>query len=148
MVKRATVLSIIVVVLLVLGISGCKEDLFPSSHLSGTPPQELIEIVSVVGPLQPINPGGPVVEITLKNAATVPMISLGATLNLSRVYSFTFDVTPSNPLSPGKNISARQNLILGGFSDNVSYPIAINGTLQNGTNVVYAKQALITSPAR
>jgi hypothetical protein len=129
-------------------ISGCNKDLFPSSHLSGTPPQELIEVVSIIGPLQPINPGGPVVEITLKNAATVPMISLGATLKLNRAFDFIFDVTPSSPLASGKTASARQTLIGGGFSDNVSYPVTINGTLQNGTTVAYAKQVPIVPPSK
>jgi hypothetical protein len=147
-VKRTTVLLIIAVVLSVLTISGCNKDLFPSSHLSGTPPQELIEIVSIVGPLQPINPGGPVVEVTLKNAATVPIISLGATLKLSRAFNFTFDMTPSNPLQPDKTANARMVLIGGGFSDNVTYPLTINGTLQNGTVFGYTKQVLIVPPAK
>ena len=139
---------VLAVVFFVLTMPGCNKDLFPSSHLSGTPPQELIEIVSVVGPLQPINPGGPVVEVTLKNAATVPIISLGATLKLSRDFSFTFDISPSNPLQPGKTANARIVLIGGGFSDNVIYPLTINGTLQNGTVIGYAKQVLIVPPAK
>lgn len=46
--------------------------------------QQPIEIIAVVGPLQPINPGGPIVEITLKNMADEPIVSLTATLELIR----------------------------------------------------------------
>jgi hypothetical protein len=145
--KRTVAFFTIAVVLLVFSVSGCNKDLFPSSHLSGTPPQELIEIVSIVGPLQPINPGGPVVEVTLKNAATVPVISLTASLSIDRAgppnlppFTFNFRVTSDSPLLPGNSTSTRQTLIGGGFSDNVSYPVTINGTLQNGTSVVYTKQ--------
>jgi hypothetical protein len=105
--------------------------------------QQPIEIISVLGPLPPINPGGPVVEITLKNVSDEPIISLTATLELSRSFVFNFDVTPSNPLLPNKTISAKLSLIGGGFSDSLLYPLAINGTMQNGATFVYTKQVMI-----
>jgi hypothetical protein len=153
--KGTVVFLLFVAVLCVLAVSGCNRDLFPSSHLSGTPPQELVEIVSIVGPLRPINPGGPAVEITLKNAATVPLNSLSAMLGINRTgppdlppYIFSFQVASDNPLLPGKSISARETLIGGGFSDNVFYPVTINGTLQNHSAFSYTKQVLITAPAQ
>jgi len=108
--------------------------------------QQPIEITSVLGPLQPINPGGTIVEITLKNVAVEPVISLTATLELSESFDFTFDVTPSNPLQPNRSTSDTLCLIGGGFSDNVSYPLTINATLQNGAKFVYTKLVQIVEP--
>jgi len=118
-------------------------------ELSQAPPsqnQQPVEIISVTGPLQPINPGGPTVEITLKNVAVEPVVSLSASLELSRPFNFDFDVTSSNPLLPDKSISSRLTLIGVGFSDNVSYPLKINGTLQSGATFTYTEQVQITAP--
>ena len=105
--------------------------------------QQPIEIISVLGPLQPINPGGPIVEITLKNVGAELVVILAANLELSRSFVLNFDVTPSNPLLPDKTISAKLTLIGGGFGDSLSYPLTINGTMQNGATFVYTKQVKI-----
>ena len=107
------------------------------------PNQQPIEIISVSGPLQPINPGGPIIEITLKDVSADPVVSLTANLELSRSFVFNFDVTSSNPLLPDKTISAKLTLIGGGFSDSLSYPLTINGKMQNGATFVYTKQIMI-----
>jgi hypothetical protein len=109
--------------------------------------QQPIEIISVLGPQQPINPGGPIVEITLKNIAVQPVTSLAASLELSRSFQFDFDVTPANPLLPDKSTSAKLTLIGGGFSDNTSYPLKITGTLQDSTTFAYTKQVRIAEPS-
>ena len=121
--------------------SSCRQVSMPED-------QQPIEIISVVGPLQPINPGGPIVEITLKNVAVEPIASLTATLELSRSFDFNFNVTPLNPLLPNKSIATKLTLIGGGFSDNVSYPLIINGSFQNGATFVYTKQVQIVEPAK
>jgi hypothetical protein len=108
--------------------------------------QQPVEIVSVLGPLQPINPGGPIVEITLKNVAVEPVISLAAVLELNRSFNFDFDVTSSNPLLPYNSISAKLTLIGEGFSDNISYPLKISGTLQDGATFAYTEQVQIVKP--
>lgn len=113
---------------------------------SATSVQEPVEIVSVVGPLEPINPGGPVVEITLKNVAAEAVISLTASLELGRAFDFTFDVTDAYPLLPGRTRSVRKTLITGGFSDSVSYPITITVKLRDGEEFVYTKLVLIEPP--
>ena len=125
----------------------------PSCHpVSASQNQEPIEIVSVLGPVGPVNPGGPGVEITLKNVGVEPVISLTATLEVFTVFGtsvdFTFDdVTPSNPLQPNRSTSDRLLLIGGGFtSDDVSYPLTINATLQNGAKFVYTKLVQIETP--
>jgi hypothetical protein len=108
--------------------------------------QQPIEILAVLGPLTPINPGGPNVEITLKNVSADPIVSLTATLELSRAFNFEFDVSSANPLLPAKSVSAKLTLIGGGFSDNISYPLRLEGALQDGTTFAYTKQVQITEP--
>jgi internalin A len=112
--------------------------------------QEPIEIVSVLGPLQPINWAGPIVEITLKNVGVGPVVSLTATLKVSSVsgisFDFAFNVTPSNSLQPNGITSDTRTLIGGGFSSDVSYPLKIHATLQNGAEFVYTKLAQIAEP--
>jgi hypothetical protein len=107
--------------------------------------QQPIQIVSVLGSLQPINPGGPIVEITLKNVGAEPVVFLVANLVLSRAFSFEFDVAPSNALLPEKTTSAKRTLIGGGFSDSIPYPLAIDGTMQSGSAFDYARQAHLTA---
>ena len=115
--------------------------------------QQPIQVVSVSGPLPPINPGGPNVEVTLKNVSSESVVSLTASLGLSRAgpsntpFIFKFDVTSSNPLLPSNSISSRLTLIGGSFADNVSYPLVIEGKLQSGATFSYTEQVQIESPS-
>lgn len=102
-----------------------------------------IEVVSVTGPLPPVNPGGPNVEIILKNILSEPIVTLNATLELNRPFNFNFDVTLPVPLLPGNTISAEQTLIRGGFSESVPYSLRINGIFRNGSAFSYVKQVQI-----
>jgi|GEM_PF-1996972 len=129
-----------------VAIAGCstpsKSTLIPTP--TTTPQnQHPFEVISVSGPLQPINPGGAIVEITLKNVGTIPIIALSATLELNKFFVFSYDVTASNPLLPDKTISTKLSLISGGFSDSLSYPLTINATMQNKVTFVYTKQIMI-----
>jgi hypothetical protein len=114
--------------------------------------QQPMQVVSVSGPLPPINPGGPPVQVTLKNVSGEPVVSLTASLGISRAvpsntpFVFNFDVTPSKALSPDASVSSRLVLIGGSFSDNVSYPLAIEGKLQSGATFAYTEQVRITKP--
>ena len=100
----------------------------------------------MLGPLQPINPGGPIVEITLKNVGVERVVSLAANLEQNIAFNFDRDVSYSNPLLPDESISAKLTLYGGGFSDNLLYPLTIRGTLQNGTTFAYIKQVQIVEP--
>jgi hypothetical protein len=136
--------SIFLTAALLLTISGCHP-------VSASRSWQPIEIVSVLGPVGPFNPGGPIVEITLKNVSVEPVISLTATLEVSSAsgfpFDFTFDdVSPWNPLQPNSSISDRLCLIGGGFSSDVSYPLTINATLRNGANFVYTNLVQIAGP--
>lgn len=142
--RRKLMLLIVPMTILTIMV-GCT----PSPTTTPTPTsqnQQPIEIITVLGPLPPINPGGPIVEITLKNVTAVPVISLAAVLELNSSFNFDFDVTSSNPLLPDESISAKLTLIGGEFSDNISYPLAINGTLQNSATFAYTKQVQIVEP--
>jgi hypothetical protein len=134
---RRAITFITVFLMVLAAISACA----PAS-----PNQQPVEVVSVSGPIPPYNPGGPVVEITLKNASDEAITSLAATLKLSRDFDFAYDVTSSKPLSPGNSIIARLTLINGGFSDNTTYPLIINGTQQSGATFSYTKQVQIEEP--
>jgi hypothetical protein len=104
---------------------------------------EMIEVVSVKGPLAPINPGGPNVEITLKNVTRLPVIALSATLELNQNYSFKFDVSANAPLLQGGTASARQTLIGAGISDTALYAMVVDGALQDGEIFSLNKQVQI-----
>jgi hypothetical protein len=164
--RKAFFLSagILLIIVFSVAVSGCNNTATPSPLPTLPPPsvtttEEPVEIVSAVGPLpswyedgKPVyNPGGPIVEMTLINVSDEPVIFLEASLELEsasgRLFEFTFDVTPSKPLLPGTSTSARQTLIGGGFSDEIPYPISINGTLQSNVAFVYTKSVLITQPA-
>jgi hypothetical protein len=97
----------------------------------------------VKGPLAPINPGGPNVEITLKNVTRLPVIALSATLELNQNYSFKFDVSANAPLLQGGTASARQTLIGAGISDTALYAMVVDGALQDGEIFSLNKQVQI-----
>ena len=116
-----------------------------------TLPAKPIEVTSVAGPLPPINPGGPNIEITLKNITNIPLISVSALLKIDNVlnkpFKFSFAVSETSPLLPGSEISSRLTLINGGFDSETSYPLEIIGSLQTGGSFDYTTQVKITEPA-
>ena len=102
---------------------------------------QLVQVGSVLGPIPPLNPGGPVVSVTLRNTGVAPIVSLQATLglpspssptNLGLPFPFSFNVTGSNPLMPGQSVTSKRALIGAGFESFKDYPIVINGNLQGG----------------
>ena len=149
--KNHSLLWIVPMLALILTASlmGCLPAPKTAPTTTATNPQnsQPIEVISVSGPLAPINPGGPIVEIVLKNVGTDPVKSLTATIETGRSFKFTYDVSAANPLLPGKTTNQKQTLIGGGFSDTVLYPLTINGTLQSGVSFGYTKQIKITQPS-
>ena len=111
------------------------------------------ELVSVIGPIPPYNPGGPVVSVTLKNGGKASITSLDATLGAGNLenavngYSFVFNVSSSEPLQPGQSTQDTRTLIGAGFDTGVDYPLSINGTLVNGTQFSYTVQVQVVPPA-
>jgi hypothetical protein len=111
--------------------------------------QQPIEVVSASGPLQPYNPGGPIVAIILKNTSVEPVVSLAAVFTGlgPRDFKFNFNVSASNPMLSNTSISDSFTLIGAGFNNNVLYPLTITGTLQNGVMFSYIKQVEIAVPS-
>ena len=113
----------------------------PSSSPAPTPTATPIPVnegalmVVSVSILQPYNPGGPTIEVTLQNNATNPVVSLQATLTLpGHNYTYVFEnVSSSNPLLPNQDASQTETLINAGFETNQTYLMEIKGTLQNGS---------------
>ena len=112
--------------------------------------REPVKVVSVVGPIPPYNPSGPVVRVTLKNIDDTPIVSLNAVLKLpsaepSITYSFSFGVNSTNPLLSGEGVESTKTLIGAGFSDS-SYPIGISGVLANNVTFNYTELVVIEPP--
>ena len=143
--RKLLVLGMVILSMVALLLGACSGTATPTG-------QQPIEVVSVSGPLSPINPGGPIVEVTLKNVSSEPAVSLTASLGISRAgpsntpFIFNFDVTSSNPLLPATSVSSKLTLIGGGFADNVSYPLTIEGKLQSGATFAYTEQVQIIEP--
>jgi hypothetical protein len=112
--RKTLILTIAILSMAAMLLAACTE-------APGTTSQQPIEVVSVVGPIPPFNPGGPVVEITLKNVSSEPVVSLQASLGITRAgpsntpFPFNFNVSASNPLLPDNTISTTLTLVGGGF---------------------------------
>ncbi len=117
-----------------------------------TSSQAPVKAVSVTGPIPPINPGGPVIRVTLENVAKTPVVSLNATLMLSTVessvsYSFTFGVNSSDTLLPSHSVNSTRILIGAGFASSSTYPLVISGKLLNGELFNYTQMVMILPPS-
>jgi hypothetical protein len=98
-----------------------------------------IIVVSVQG-VYPIVPAGPTIKITLKsNNTDVPITSLSATLSVGKNQRYDFpSINQSHPLMPGQ--TASQTLIIigpAGYDSDSTYPLHIEGMLQNGQTFNY-----------
>ncbi len=153
--SRYTIRTIIVACLAGLLLSGCSGTVStrvtstPTSPASPTPSHlaEPVEVVSVIGPEQPINPGGPSVNITLKCVSEEPIVSLRATLESNKAYDFEFPVNASDPFSKGDTSARSMTLINAGFSDEVAYPLTISGTFADGWPFSFTREVYITPRA-
>ncbi len=134
-------LALLVISLSTLGImAGCSPTATsqsPQSTTTSESPGQQIEVVSVLDTYQSgqtVVPGGPEIEITLKNVSSESIISLNVTLEEGgpRSWDFDFNVTSSNPLAQNKRISCERRLIGGGWGGGVPYSLSINGTLESG----------------
>jgi len=110
-----------------------------------------VVVVSVTGPMPPLNPGGPIVSVTLRNVGDTAITSLNATLPINTQepklpYSFVFNVNSSDPLMPGRSVQETRTLINGGFDSSLQYALTINGALINGTQFSYTEQIQIVPP--
>lgn len=112
-----------------------------------------VQVHSVLGPVPPFIPAGAEVGVSLSNVGTLPVTALVATLrfpseiNLSSgsplAYVFHFNVTGSNPLSPGNSAASAMVLVGAGFQTYAPYPLSVNGTLQDGSIFGYVQNVTI-----
>jgi hypothetical protein len=137
--KKIAIFGALILLFVLTGAIGCQ---------SRSQNQQPVEVVSLLGPIPPYNPGGPNVKLTLKNTGNEPVTSLKATLKLARDFEFDFaDVTPSSLLLPGGSVNVTVNLIgpQGSYTNDTSYPLTITLTLKNGNTLTYTKQVQIGS---
>lgn len=93
---------------------------------------QTVMIVSIQSVPSLTNPGGPPIQLTLKNIGVTPITSLKALLTLNNDYNFDFkNVTQANPLASGDSISETRILIGAGFRTNIVHPITISGITNN-----------------
>ncbi len=109
-----------------------------------------VEVVSVIGPIPPYNPGGPVISVTLKNVGGVAITSLDAAITLApppyTPFVFIFNASPSSPLLPGQSVQETRTVIGGGFEGGQDYPLAINGTFVGGGRFSYTVEVQVVAP--
>ena len=101
-----------------------------------------VEIISVLEPLTgpTITPGGPLIEITLKNVSGRSITSLDVIMDEGgkhRRWGFQFGVSTSNLFRQGETLKAEQKLIGGSFGGeppygNFPYTLEISGTYEDG----------------
>ena len=98
--------------------------------------QQLIELVSLqVPPYINNGVGEPFAEVTVKNLAAQPIISLTVSLSAFTRYLYcAFNVSSSNPLMPLESTSARFDLTDGDFTG-LGSTLSFTATLQDGTQL-------------
>lgn len=137
-------LILVVLPLILMGAVACTKEPAERTTVSGST-AEPIAIVSVTYAAgQTVNPGGPTIEITLKNVSKEDVSSLDVTLDESSRGRFKFDfgVDMSKPLAPSKTIRARQILIGGGWGPGIAYSLVIGGTLRSGVTFEFTWKPL------
>jgi hypothetical protein len=112
----------------------------PTEALSEQP----IEVISMLRHIpNPPNPGGPTIELILKNLSAKTVVSLSVLLgikySINIPFEIFFDVSASNPLTSGKTISGRRFLAGAGYEDGQYYPVFISGTFQDGLIFSYTQ---------
>jgi hypothetical protein len=146
------VISFCIVVPLVLAACGSSGTTTSTKTVTTTTTTAAVQpmvILSVTGPLQPVNPGGPTIQITLENVTALFVTSLSAVFTTlgSGATTFNFTVSDSAPLRAMANVSATQTLINASINSGVSYPLEISGTMENGVTFDYVVQVQITAPS-
>jgi hypothetical protein len=130
-------LLIIIITILII-TPGCTPTAIspsPGTTATSLSPGQPVEVISVIELYNETpHPGGPAIEITLKNVSDESIISLNVTLEElgDRAFDFNFDVTSLNPLTPDERTSSERWLIGGGWGGGVPYSLTINGTMESG----------------
>jgi hypothetical protein len=127
-------LILVTILTLSIGFMACSSNLEP------------IEVVSVTA-VGPVNPGGPTIEISLKNVSNESIVSIKCILQLDGERTFDIDfpeVSTATPLQPVATTSQTLNIIgPTGYSDEVFYPLMISVKLLNSRTFSYVRQVQV-----
>lgn len=108
----------------------------------GTNSNQIVSVVSIKG-IPPYTPGGPTIQLTVKNIDIHPITSLKAVLELNNNYTFDFKgVTSSTPLVPDNSKSDTQILIGAGYQTEIPHPLTITG-IENNAPFRYTENVYI-----
>jgi hypothetical protein len=146
-------LIIVVALISIVLIGGCAGST-PHPTSTTVPPSMLNKVwdpapvcLSSIGVIEPGNPAGPTVKITLVNYGTKPVVSIKAVLQLEGEKTFEYDfpeVSTASPLQLGDHTSQTLTLIgPTGYSDEACYPLTITVTLQNRNSITYTTKIQI-----
>jgi hypothetical protein len=128
-------ITLITILVITMGCAPTAISPSPGTTTTSFSPGQPVEVISVIELYNETpHPGGPAIEITLKNVSDESIISLNVTLEElgDRAFDFDFNIASSNPLTPNDQISSERWLIGGGWGGGVLYFLTINGTMESG----------------
>jgi hypothetical protein len=140
---------IMMIISLVLVSCGSPKTTTTTTTAATTTSLQPIQVLSVSGPIQPAVPGGPSITMTVQNftALTVTSLSVVFTNMGPNEFKFDFPISDTNYLRPMGSTSDTFTLIDGTFNNDSSYPLTIEGTLQDGSIFNYTVQIKIAAPS-
>ncbi len=115
------------------------------------PVAEPIQVVSVTGPIRPYNPGGPTIEIVIKNVSSTSVTQLNGQLAIehpqSPSYPIRWDRFVVQPLQPDQTYTLDYTLIgPSAFANDVPFSLTLSGTLRDNRTFSYTVQVAIARP--
>ena len=111
-------------------------------------PQSPVVVSSLGIPPQPLNPGGPRLNLTVRDVGADPIVQLAATLYLQPPFVIEFlNITPSSPLLLGQ-VASSSEIMVGPwvYSCGSSYLLEFQGTYSGGATFEERVGALFTCP--
>jgi hypothetical protein len=111
-------------------------------------PQSPLVVPSLGIPPQKLNPGGPLLKLTVQDVGADPIVQLAATLYLQAPFVIEFlNVTQSSPLILGQVASSSENMVGPWvYSCGSSYLLEFLGTYSGGATFDERVGALFTCP--
>jgi hypothetical protein len=127
----AAITQALVLSVLLLPLAGCGCPAATSGQ-----PVDVVFLLYV--PENPMPPGGPLTEVTLRNTSDAAIVSLNASLprTIGAPVPYIFDVSAGKPLLPGRSVTGIGRIIGPGTADN---PLKIEGNLENGASFSYTR---------
>lgn len=108
-----------------------------------------VELASATDITQPLDQGGPEIEIVFKNVSAASIVASMVQTPLTGFSQHKYaidDVSSAKPLQPGQSTTTRWQLIGRSYQSDVAYPVTISGTLEDGKTFSYTTTTKIASP--